>query len=1035
MIRALIRMSLQQPLVVLLAVLLFIGGGLISFKNLPVEAFPDVTDTQVTIITLYPGRAAEEVERQVTVPIEVALSGTPNAVRVFSHTQFGLSFMVVTFNDKGNDYFARQQVTERLRGAELPDGVTPELGALTSAIGEIYRYRVRADHLNSSELRTAQNWVMERQLKTVPGVADVISFGGLIRTYEVQPDLLKMRDYKISIGQLAESLGKSNSNAGGGYVEQGRQQFLIRGIGLLRSAEDIENVPVSQFNGTPIFVKDIAQVTVGSVPRQGVAGQDGDDDIVYGMVLMRKGENATVVLAAVKERIDTIIKTQLPPGIKIEPFYDRSWLIGKTLKTVFTNLLEGALLVFVVLYLFLRNMRAAAIVASIIPLALLGTFSALSLIGIPANLLSLGAMDFGIIVDGAVIVVEHIFHRLQMAPDNADKEHKLRTILGAATEVGRPTLFSMLIIIAAHIPIFTLQRHEGRIFAPMAYSVVSALIASLVLSLTLVPLLTYWLLRGKLSHEEPWLVRTSKRLYAPALKWALSHRNSVLAIAAGGLLIAVLAGSRLGSEFLPELNEGSVWLNVALEPSVSISESQQQAHRLREIVIKTPEVESIISKLGRPEDGTDPKVASQLECLVVMRDDKDWTRGLSKKQILAEIEHNLSVIPGITVTFSQPIRDNVLESISQIQGQIVIKVSGDDIGTLRSYGLGILKEIRAVDGVARAFIDRDGALPQYRIDIDRSRAARYGLTIDAVQDVIQTALAGRDVSFVWEGQRRVAIVVRLPETERGLARIRDLVVATPSGAYLPLREIASFETISGAMNIAREGGRRVVAIGVFIKDRDMGSVVKDMQAAVNKSIKLQQGYQIVWSGEFENQERAMARLSWVVPLSILIIFMFLFNAFNSLKNALLILANIPFAMIGGIVALWITAIPLSVSAAIGFIALFGQAVLNGVVLLAHFGHLREDGEDVYDAVFKGSLDRLRTVLMTALLAALGMLPMALSTAIGSETQKPLAVVIIGGLVSATLLTLLVLPTLYLWAHRHEQKQSGQIPTSLGSDSY
>ena len=1024
MIRGLVATSLHRPLFVVLAVLVFIGGGLIAFKNLPVEAFPDVTDTQVTVITLFPGRAAEEVERQVTIPLEVALAGIPNAVRLFSHTQFGLSFMVITFNDKATDYFARQQVTERLRNAELPDGVQPELAALTSAISEIYRYRVRSDALDSTELRTLQNWIMERQLKTVPGVADVVSFGGLIKTYEVQPDILKMRDYKISLDQLAQALGKSNSNAGGGYVEHGRQQFLIRGIGLLRNAADLESVPVTERNGSPILVRDIARVSIGGVPRQGVAGQDADNDIVYGMVLMRKGENASVVLQAVKDRIEEINRTQLPPGVRIEPFYDRSWLIGKTLRTVFTNLLEGALLVAVVLYLFLKNLRAAAIVTAVIPLSLLGTFLGLSWIGIPANLLSLGAMDFGIIVDGAVIVVEHIYHRLTLLPDRADRKAKMNAVLTAATEVGRPTLFSMLIIIAAHIPIFTLQRHEGRIFAPMAYSVVSALVASLLLSLTLVPLLCHWMLRGRLSHEEPWILRVAKGLYAPVLRRALAHRRIVLASAAAGLALALAAATQLGSEFLPELNEGSVWLNVTLEPSVSISEAQLQARRIREQVLRTPEVESVISKLGRPEDGTDPKIASQIEALVDLHSEEEWKRGLTKKQVLAEIDAHLRTIPGITVTFSQPIRDNVLESISQIDGQIVIKVTGEDLGTLRAYGLTILKEIRGVEGVSRAFIDRDGQLPQYRIDIDRARAARYGLSIDQVQDVIQTALAGREVSYLWEGERRFAVTVRLTESERSLARIRELVVATPSGAYIPLQEIATFKTTSGAMNIAREGGRRVLSIGVFIKDRDMGSVVADMQRAVKGAIKLQQGYLISWSGEFENQERAMARLAWVVPLSILIIFMLLFNAFNSLKNALLIIANIPFAMIGGILALYLSAIPLSASAAIGFIALFGQAVLNGVVMLSHFGQLRSHGEDIYGAVFKGSLDRLRTVLMTALLASLGLAPMAVSTAIGSETQRPLAIVIIGGLFTATLLTLIVLPTLYLWAHGHEESGSG-----------
>ena len=1019
MIRRIVSVSLQKPLLVILAVAIFVAAGLAAFRQLPVEAFPDVTDTQVTVITLYPGRAAEEVERQVTIPLEIALAGLPRAVRLFSHTQFGLSYTVVTFGDGVDAYFARQQVAERLRNADLPPGVQPEMAALTSAISEIYRYRIRADHLTSTDLRTLQNWVMERQLKTVPGVADVVSFGGLIKTYEVQPDLAKMRDYRVSIGQLAEAIGKSNQNTGGGYVEHGSQQFLIRGLGLLRSAEDLENVPVTERGGSPILVRDIARVTIGAVPRQGVAGQDGDDDIVYGMVLMRKGENASQVLEAVKARVAELERTRLPPGVRIEPFYDRSWLIERTLHTVFRNLLEGAALVCVVLYLFLRNFYAAAIVASIIPLALLGTFLGLTALGIPANLLSLGAMDFGIIVDGAVIVVEHIHHRLQTMPERADGSGRMQTVLNAAAEVGRPTVFSMLIIIAAHLPIFTLQRHEGRIFAPMAWSVVAALVASLALSLTLVPLLAHWLLRRGLHRGEPEIVVWSKRLYARVLRWALARTGTVLAVAGVALALGVAAGARLGSEFLPELNEGSVWINVKLEASASYGEAQAKARQIREIVRRSPEVRSAISKLGRPEDGTDPKIASQIEVLVDLLPEERWTRGLRKPQVLAEIERNLAEIPGISPAFSQPVRDNVLESISAVQGQVVVRVTGDDLGTLNAYGQTILREIHGVPGVARAFIDREGELPQFRIRIDRARAARYGLTVDRVQQVIETALAGEPVGTIWQGTQRFDIVVRLAEPERSLERIRALVVDTPTGAYIPLQEIAAFETASGAMNIAREGGRRVLSIGVFIQGRDMGGTVADMQAAVARTIELQPGYQVAWSGEFENQERAMARLAWVVPLSILIIFLLLFNAFGSLKNAALIVANIPFAMIGGVVTLWLLEVPLSVSAAIGFIALFGQAVLNGVVMLSHFGQLRRNGEDVYDAVFKGSLDRLRTVLMTALLASLGLLPMALSTAIGSETQRPLALVIIGGLASATLLTLLVLPVLYLWVHRDE----------------
>ena len=1019
MINRVVSFALTQPLFVVLGLLIFIGGGLIAFKNLPVEAFPDVTDNQVTIITLYPGRAAEEVERQVTIPLEVTLSGIPNAIRLFSHTQFGLSYIVVTFNDTPSDYFARQLVTERLREADLPDGVKPELAALTSAISEVYRYRLKANHMSPTELRTLQNWVMERQLKTVPGVADVVSFGGTIKTYEVQPNLARMRDYKVTLEQLATALGKSNANVGGGYVEHGHQQYLIRGIGLLRNAADLEDVLVAESKGVPVRVGDIAKVAIGGVPRQGVAGQDDDDDVVTGMVLMRKRENPSDVLNGVKAKLLEIQANQLPPGVEIVPFYDRSWLIAKTLRTVFTNLMEGALLVTVVLYLFLANLRAAAIVAMVIPLALIGTFLGLSFVGIPANLLSLGAMDFGIIVDGAVIIVEHIFSRLAALPDNPDRRTRLSTVLKATVEVGRPTLFSMIIIIAAHIPIFTLQRHEGRIFAPMAYSVTSALITSLIISLTLVPLLCLWMLRRNIAHGENPLMRVLKGWYGPILKWALEKRRLVLAIAGIALAASLVAAPHLGTEFLPELNEGSIWINTALEPSVSISEAQNTAARIRDAVRTVPEVRSIYSKLGRPEDGTDPKIASQIEALVDLYPEEEWKRKMNKREVLVELDRALQVIPGIQVSFSQPIRDNVLESISQVDGQIVIKVLGDDLDKLNDYGRRIVSEVRGVQGVTRAFIDRYGQLPQYRIEINRSRAARYGLSVGDIEASIETAMAGKQTTEIWEGERHFDVMLRMGENDRELADMGGIPIATSSGATIPLSEVATFKSSSGNMDIARENGQRVISVGIFIRDRDMGSVVADMRTKVSAALKLDQGYRISYSGEFENQERAMSRLAWVVPMSIFIIFLILFDAFKSFRSAGLIIANIPFAMIGGIFALLFTGIPLSVSAAIGFIALFGQAVLNGVVMLSHFAHLRQHGKDVYEAVYEGSLDRLRTVLMTALLAMLGLLPMALSTAIGSETQKPLAVVVIGGLITATLLTLVVLPVLYLWIHeRH-----------------
>ncbi len=1032
MIKRIVSFALYQPLFIVFGLIVFVGAGLFAFKNLPVEAFPDVTDTQVTVIALYPGRAAEEVEKQVTIPLEVGLSGLPGAVRLFSHTQFGLSFVIITFDDRYSGYFARQQVVERLTAVDLPPGIQAQLAPFSTAIGEIYRYRMKGDKASARELRTYQDWVVARQLKLLPGVADVTSFGGLVKQYEVHPDLARMRDYKVTLAQLSQSIERGNSNAGGSYVEQGRQQYLIRGIGLFQNADDIANAVIAERNGTPVLVKNVARVEVGAVPRQGVAGQDQEDDIVTGIVLMRRGENPSIVLDAVHAKIDQLNDAGLPGGVKIVPFYDRTWLIGKTLTTVFTNLLEGALLVSLVLWLFLGNFRAAAIVVITIPLALLATFLGLTWLGIPANLLSLGAMDFGIIVDGAVIVVENIFRKLTTAAHDhraLDDRKRKNLILEATVEVGRPTLFSMLIIIAAHIPIFTLQRHEGRIFAPMAYSVVSALVGALVLSLTLVPLLSSAMLRKGLPEEDNWLTRTAKRLYAPSLAWALHNGRVVIGVALVALVTSLVLATRLGTEFLPELNEGSVWVSADLPTSVSVTEAQRMARDIRHAIEKFPEVSSVISKAGRPEDGTDPKPINMSEFLVDLKPEGQWRRGITRGKLFQEMDLEIRKIPSIDPRFSMPVRDNILESISQIKGQIIVKIFGDDVKVLQGLAETALRQFERVDGVADAFVDRLGEQPQIQIYVDRARAARYGINVQDIQDVIETALGGKHVTQIWEGEQRFGVAIRLDEQDRTFSRLQDLLIATSAGAYVPLSEVANFRTVGSAMNISRENGKKLLAIGVFIRDRDMGSVVSDFKARFAEHVKLPEGYYVTWSGEFENQERAMARLAVIVPISILIIFLLLFDAFKSFRSSLIIIANIPFSVIGGILALYVTGIYLSVSAAIGFIALFGQSVLNGVVMVALFNDLRQHGKSPEEAVTEGALLRLRTVLMTALLASFGLLPMALSTGIGAETQKPLAVVVIGGLVSATLLVLYLLPVLYVMLAEARHKRGHDAPVS------
>lgn len=1026
MIRRIVEFALHQPLLTGLALAIFVACGYTAFSTLPIEAFPDVSDIQTTIVTQYPGRAAEEVEQQVTIPLEIALAGLPHAVRMFSHTQFGLSYIVITFDDGTTDLLARAQVLERLHDADMPQGVQPELQALATAIGEIYRYTVSGPPgMAPRELRTLQDWVVDKQLRQVPGVADINTLGGAVKQYVVSPDLARLRDAGITLPQLYQALSRANANAGGGAVAQGSQQYLLRGIGLMRNVDDIGEVVVNEAHGVPVRVRDVATVTIGSAAQQGIIVDAGGDDEVTGIVLMRKGENPSNVLDGIHAKIDEINRSMLPRGVQIKPYYDRAWLIDRTLHTVFHNLLEGALLVSGVLFLFLGNLRAALIVALVIPLALLSTFTGLKLIGIPANLLSLGAMDFGILVDGAVIVMENIFRHLSERHASPSPRDRRAVVLDAAIEVGRPTLFSMIIIIAAHLPIFTLQRHEGRIFAPMAYSVTSALIGSLIASLTVVPLLA-WLGLRKVGHEDTGIVALAKRRYRPLLTWALDHRGSVLGIALSALAGSFVVGSMLGSEFLPELNEGSIWVNIPLPPGISVEESRAMGKRIFALLHEVPEVDEVLYKAGRPDDGTDPKLINATETLVTLKPESQWRDGASKESLIEEMDAKLRTLPGLDPAFSQPIRDNVLESISQVDGQIVLKLFGDDLDQLNRMARTALAEIRAVPGVAEAAIDREGQLPQMQLDIDRRAAARYGLNIADVQDIIETALGGKAATELYEGERHFSVVVRLAESQRALDHLRDVLVPTPDGAQVPLRDLVQFRTTSGAQDIARENGQRVVAIGIFIRDRDMGSVVADAQKAVEARLQMPEGYRMVWSGEFESQRRAMTRLAIVVPLSVAVIFMLLVNAFGSMKSAALIIANVPFALIGGILALAITGLPLSVSAAIGFIALFGQAVLNGVVLVSHFDQLRNIGLGVREAVMQGAVNRLRTVMMTALLAMLGLLPMALSTAIGAETQRPLAIVVIGGLVSATLLTVLVLPTVYLWLY--ERSHRAEMPS-------
>ncbi len=1008
--RRILGFSLTQPAVVLALTIVFAIAGAIAFWHLPIEAFPELADPQVQVITLFQGHAAEEVERQVTLPVEHEMNGLPGLTRMHSFSIFGLSFVVLTFDDATDLYFARQQVSERLAQVDVPDGVKPTLGPLSTPTGEVYRYTLTGDGYSPMQLREIEDWVMERHLKQVPGVADVVSYGGFVKQFQVQVDPLLLQSHRVTLRQVYDALGRSNANAGGNYIEHGEEQYVVRGLGALANAGDIAQVVVAAYGGIPIRIADVARVTVGVAPRRGIVTRDHEPEAVEGIVLMRRGENPSVVLDALHAKIEQLNAGILPPGVHIDTFYDRARLVRRTLTTVTHNLVVGALLVVLVVGVFLASLRAALVVALTIPLSLLGAFLYLKLRGLSANLLSLGAVDFGIIVDGAVIMVEHVARRLG---DVRGARQGRSAVLEAAGEIARPTLFALCIIIVAYVPIFSLQRVEGRIFAPMANTVCAALVAALVFSFTLIPLLAYLVLRGERATEETIVERAAARVYSPALRWALAHRGTVVGGTVAVLAVGVWLFARLGTEFLPELNEGALYVTATLPPSISLEHAHRSVEpRIRETLLSFPEVHGVLGQLGGPDDGTDWKTANNLEYFVDLKPREQWPAGVTEDGLVAAMNARLTEIPGVEFNFSQPIKDNIEENISGLKGQLAIKVFGDDLDSLHRAAAEVKRAIEGVPGVADLAVVQAAEIPQVHIAIDRSAIDRYGLNVADVEDVVETAIGGKTATSLWEGERHFDVVVRLAEASRStLDRLADVRVATPEGAQVPLAQLARIETEPGQAAIDREANMRFVGIKCNVRGRDLGGFVAEAQRRVAETVKLPANSFITWGGEFENQRRAMARLAVIIPLAIGLMLVILFRLFDSLRCALLILATIPFALIGGVVGLDLAGLNLSVAACIGFIALMGQVVLNGVVLVSQINTLRREGSTLGAAVEAGSIRRLRAVLMTALLAGLGLLPAALSRGIGSETQRPLAVVVIGGLVSATALTLLVLPVL------------------------
>jgi cobalt-zinc-cadmium resistance protein CzcA len=1025
MISKLIAFCLQQRLLIIGASIFLAVVGIVSFERLPVQAFPDVQNVFVQVVTQYSGQAPEEVEKLISLPIEKEMNGLPHLINMRSVSIFGLSVVTLTFDDDAEDYFSRQQVLERLKNVSLPDNASPTIGPLSTGVGEIYRYRIEAPDTPLVEQRAIQDWVIERTIRSVQGVADVVAFGGGVKQYQIEVDPDKLRDYKLSLPDIYQAIAANNANTGGGYIEHGYEALVVRGAGLLKTADEIGDIVVSSQNGVPVFVKNIANVVIGPQPRNGIVGYNERDDVVEGIVLLIKGRDALTVLQGVKEKIADLNSHILPLGVKMIPIYDRTELVEHTVHTVEHNMLEGAALILAILIVFLRRVWASAVVIAVIPLSLMFAFILIDIEHVSANLISLGAIDFGIIVDSAVVLVEAIMVKvtLEMA-QKASVAHMRQSMLITAVDMARPILFSKAIIIIAFLPIFTFQRVEAKIFSPMAFTLSFALLGSLIISLTLVPVLLSYLLGTRLTESHNPLVDKMERGYRVALEAVLRHPNRLFAGAVLTLALSLGSTPLIGTEFMPKLDEGNIWLTITLPTPVSLTKAKALERDIRGHLSKFSETKSILTQLGRPEDGTDPKGFNNLEILIDLDPKETWDKKYheDKDKLVQDMQKELSIFPGLQFNFSQVIQDNVEEAISGVKGEIAIKIFGEDLKVLQEKANQITGILRSIQGSTDVAAEQQSGLAQMVITVDRAKIARYGIDVNDVEDVIAMAVGGKTATQMLEGERRFDITLRLNTTARdSVGAIEDITVLSPDGSRIPLAQLADIKINQGASRISRENNIRRIAIKCNLIDRDQGSFVTEAQQKVSEQVVLQPGYRIVWSGQFENQQRAMKRLAFIVPISLVLIFVLLFWAFQSLKNASLIVMNVPFAMIGGLVALLLTGIHLSVSAAVGFIALFGIAVQNGVILLSQINHLRREGVLLEDAILQGSISRLRPVVMTALMAILGLMPAALSTSVGSETAKPFAVVIIGGLITATLLTLTMLPALY--RHFEEQHES------------
>jgi cobalt-zinc-cadmium resistance protein CzcA len=1016
MIERFVAICLRKRWLVVAVFAMIAAFGYYSWTTLAIEAYPDIADTTAQVVTQYPGHAAEEVEEQITIPLERELNGIPGLQIMRSRSTFGLSLITLVFRDGVDDYFARTRIRERVQGVTLPEGADPDLDPLTSPIGEIYRYRLESATRGQRELKELQQWVVIPSFKQVFGVADVTNFGGETTQFQLALDPARLVQYNLTLADVVNAVKSNNANAGGSVLVRGDQAAVVRGIGLIRTLDDLGDIVVTQHQGTPVFLKNLGSLQLGALARNGIAGQDDNPDVVTGIVLLLRGVNPSVVLDAIHAKVDALNHGGLPPDVKIVPYLDRTELVHTTLNTVSHTLLEGMGLVLLVLIAFLGSPRSAFIVALTIPLSLLIAFILMAVTDIPANLLSLGAIDFGIIVDCAIVVLESILRKREEKPTEIVTEGDARR---AASLVARPMFFARIIIITAYLPLFAFQRVEKKLFTPMAYTLGYALAAAALLALALIPGLALAILaKPRKTFHNPvliWLGNGYERLLAATVKrpWR-AVAAGVLAFAAGIALAATV-----GREYLPELDEGSIWLQVTLPPGLSLQKASDMATEIRRATKKFPEVRSVVTQLGRNDDGTDSWTFSHIEASVGLTPYSTWPAGMGKHDLVDRLSASYAQIPGVVVGFSQPMIDGVNDKISGAHSELVVKVYGDDFAETRRIAEETVDALKSVRGSADVAIDQEPPLPQLQINVDREAAARFGVNVSDIADLIEIGIGGRPVGQLFRGERRYDVTVRYIDSVRSTAEaIGNLLLAGPGGQRIPLSQVASIKLKAGESTITRESNRRHLTVKLNLRGRDLSSFLAEARAKIAERVKFNpEKYEIAWGGQFENQARAQKRLAMILPLVLGLIFLLLYAAFGTLRHAGLILVSVPLALLGGMIGLHVRGMTLNVSSAVGFIALFGIAVQNGVILVSNLNLARDSQTSLANAVIQGASERFRPVLMTATVATLGMLPAAMARGIGSDVQRPLATVVVGGLVSATVLTLLVLPALYFVVER------------------